>query len=1300
MTHHPVYLSVFAPFFRTVLLLTAFLVSDAAAQGKASVSASAGRPNAVFLELPRNPDPCGAFLANMPQRYRNLTLQFGPVDLDTKTLFLLKCNEKKDELIETITRPIEELKKSAQGAVQSEIDRVRNDLTGGFWKFASEMMLEQLPESERQKYAPGSDEALALAHEWLNDPSAEFGLYVDAYFSQPGSGSRLYDAYKAYIDLTNGESKAILDGLNGVLDRARARLSQVLNANSAVEAAPPDTPTAEILENAGLSGQWVDNFKNYEGQIRDFDKTWKVQEALTIMQGAFATDVPHEKVRAFFNLMNTMSSLASDSNIPLVSLVGDIIGNYALIANQTLDAVLALGEKIKQRHGFCLGLGVATDDPRTTYFSDQDILACPMAIGTWPFRHIYEAQEKESGRLFFWDGSTFIRGEDGGGRSGVLAALRLIEDAGDLGYQVQKDPPEHVKLLGEVYNTAHPGGVPGLLEEAQRIVGSLDAVARRFVRVTTLADSCSEEQILQTAGDQADFSISNFQKELKENGTSRLTATIAASFLALEGRIGAGSRTDAFQTYFGAEERASGLSFLVLEGLVFDQDRNPIADAELEVRIDAGEEPRGCETWLAGADGRFVVYAIGTMPGLAIDVRATADGADGKSEKFDITHFRATSRQVIAEGDALFARAPGEIILQIGSDDEQSGKDSEPQPEGGDGNNEGEETRQEEEAARAAAVCDAAGQRLDEALALAGEGKISSARDLLAELKSSQCSAVAAQAAELDAEIAQVVIDAVEQARVAAGQCDVAALQRAAESLEALDDPSAKSMQADISSRIPAVSAAINRFEEARAAYKAGNLVSARSGLVGARDMFEGLAGKTDCSGYLSRIETGLGKITTLETALAKADQAIIGCHAGTISAYERRFAGLAAEHVLIAGKAAELTRALGNLSSATALIDSALNAQERGETDRAATFIANARTILDGPLAGSNCDTLRAKMDIAEAQQPRPEAAGTGDETVTENRCAPMQAMRDQATSAYFDGRLEAARDTLTLMQGSMPDESLLKGCEDIVGDAANWARYIDHVINLLARAQDAINTCRQSEFDALESDLAGYPITPARQALARLGVARTTCGSGTANSDDSGETVILPDEPLTIPGDEEEPLAETPPTPENEVQTAEEDTSELQTETDPDGDWTGTGEFSVTAAGQRFVLEMRIDLSLSSGRSSGDVTFFQDGNSVARFPISGTFNRSGVVHENRWTYEGLRIPNAFKGRFSSENSIDGDGYLGLPEMNCFAKAIGEIAGGAAAGALGMFSDDDESGGNAPCPIKRYPLRWSAQKR
>jgi len=429
-------------------LAIALVAGDAAAQGKASVSSSAGRPNAVILELPRNPDPCGAFLANMPPRYRNLTLQFGPVDLDTKTLFLLKCNEKKDELIATVTGPIEELKNKAQGAVQSEIDRVRNDLTGGFWAFVSQMMLEQLPESERQKYAPGSDEALALAHEWLNDPSAELALYVDAYFSQPGNGSRLYEAYKAYIDVTNGESKAILEDLNGVLDRAKARLSQVLNANRSAQSAAPETPTTEILENVGLSGEWIDNFRSYEGRIRDFDKSWKVQEALGIMQGAFATDVPHDKVRAFFNLMDTMSSLASDSKIPLVSLVGDIIGSYAQIANQTLDAVLALGETIKKRHGFCLGLGVATDDPRSSHFSDQGILACPMALQTWPFRHIYEAQEKQSGQLFFWDGSTFIAGENGGGRPAVLAALRLIDAAADLGYQLQKDPPDHAEIAG------------------------------------------------------------------------------------------------------------------------------------------------------------------------------------------------------------------------------------------------------------------------------------------------------------------------------------------------------------------------------------------------------------------------------------------------------------------------------------------------------------------------------------------------------------------------------------------------------------------------------------------------------------------------------------------------------------------------------------------------------------------------------------------------------------------------------------------------------------------------------------
>jgi len=1275
-------------------LAIALVAGDAAAQGKASVSSSAGRPNAVILELPRNPDPCGAFLANMPPRYRNLTLQFGPVDLDTKTLFLLKCNEKKDELIATVTGPIEELKNKAQGAVQSEIDRVRNDLTGGFWAFVSQMMLEQLPESERQKYAPGSDEALALAHEWLNDPSAELALYVDAYFSQPGNGSRLYEAYKAYIDVTNGESKAILEDLNGVLDRAKARLSQVLNANRSAQSAAPETPTTEILENVGLSGEWIDNFRSYEGRIRDFDKSWKVQEALGIMQGAFATDVPHDKVRAFFNLMDTMSSLASDSKIPLVSLVGDIIGSYAQIANQTLDAVLALGETIKKRHGFCLGLGVATDDPRSSHFSDQGILACPMALQTWPFRHIYEAQEKQSGQLFFWDGSTFIAGENGGGRPAVLAALRLIDAAADLGYQLQKDPPDHVKLLATVTNTAHPGGVPGLLDEADRIVNGLDAAADRFTRVLSLSDACSTDQVLQTAGERARFSLSNFRSELKQHGTSRLTAAIAASFLALEGTIGSGARTEAFETYFEAEERLTSLSFLILEGRVLDQDRRPVANAALDIRIRGGEEPRGCETWKADESGRFFVYAIGSASDLALDIRASAAEAAGRSERFGIDHFRATSRRIVEEEGALFARAPGEIILQVEAEVDPGDDSPGPEDDGDDASGSDDGTSTDGEAARTAALCEAAQGRMDEALRLAADGAFTQARALLETLTGLPCDNLVSEAAGLETEITLIVSDAMDRARATAGQCEPSALQAAAESLDALDDPLAQSLQADILARIPALTSAIGAFEEARTGYQAGVLASARAGLIEARGLFDRLAGTPDCSRYLQRIVSGIDKIDRLEAALTRADQAVVSCDAGTIAAFETRFLDLADQHVLIAAKAGNLSDARGNIARAASLIASAGDAQARGEADSAALFIADARRILDGPLAGSNCDTLRAGLENAEAQQPAPD----DQQTLAESECTTMLEMLARGEAAYADGRLGSARDIFATMVRVMPDASLLKDCGNVAGEAARWTRHIAEAIALVTGVQRAVDRCNVGAFDGLEEKLTRHPIDQARQAMARLEAARDSCSAMGDDTDQSGSTRVSSDE-----SDDQDPQeSQSPGTSSPSDQANDTDESggpAAQTAASRDGDWAGTGQFALSAAGQRFVLELRLDLTLANGRSSGHVGFYNDGESMGRFPISGTFDGSRIIHEDRWVYEGLTIRNAFKGRFSSDTSIEGDGFLSLPEINCLAKAIGEMAGEVAAGALGAFSDEDD-GGDAPCPLSRYPLRWSAQKR
>ncbi|MBZ0218378.1 MAG: hypothetical protein K8F25_17610, partial [Fimbriimonadaceae bacterium] len=1008
-----------------VLLIVSLPLVDGTgvrAQGLASVSESAGRPNAIFVDVPK--DPCSALLNRMPPFYRNLTLQFGPVDLDTRKLFLLKCNEKKDELIATITGPIEEIRNQAQATVQTAVDVARNDLIGGFWKYVSEKLLAQLPASERAKYAPGSPETMALAHKWLNEsPEEEFKTYVAAYYAHGGDAAFIYEAYKAYIDLTNGESKSILDAFNGVLERARERLGQVLNANRKAESSPPDTPSGDILESVGLSGRWVDNFKDYEGQIRDFDKNWKINEALTIMQGAFETDVPHEKVRTFFDLMETMSSLASDSNIPLVGLVGDIIGSYAQIANQTLDAVLALGEAIKKRHGFCLGLGVATDDPRSAYFSDQAILACPMALGTWPFKYIYEAQEKDSGKLFFYNGDSFTPDENGSGKDGILAALRLIDGAKDLGYAVTRDPKDHVAQLGEVYNTAHEGGIPGLFEEAERIVNSLHAVTERFSSFDQSGAACSPDQVLDSLQSLIGVPLENFQNEIKEHGTERLILTVAASFVAFEGRlgVGAGARSNAFQTYFEAEEKLADASMFVLDGRVLDQNRNPIAGAYLGVRISSGVEPRGCEAWRADEDGGFSVFAIGSTHQLAISISAETGDARSDEETFDLNYFRKTGRRFVSIDNSVFARAPGEIILQIDEEEAAQSNQPGPQPGAGTGENGGQESEPGPDLTELCALHEA---RLSDGLELLRSGQILEARINLFEMQNSPCEDIAARVANTLNDINAAVDEIIAAARRSAQQCDPTEIRAAAQSLDEKTYPEVAAVHTELNNVAGRIATAINTFESARNAYRAGNLAQARSGLEQSQQLFSQFAGFPDCSDYLARIETGFERIATLEQALRNAEAAIVSCDARLIGAYQNRFGELAGKHVSFAAKKSDLETAAGHIARVVQLIAAAEKNLYNGRGPDAAEKANRALTLLAGPLAGSNCSNLRALADAILSRQ-------TASAPTDESNCGALAELREQALSQIAGGRFEAGRRTLRSARPMMSEPEMIAGCE-----------------------------------------------------------------------------------------------------------------------------------------------------------------------------------------------------------------------------------------------------------------------------
>jgi hypothetical protein len=101
-------------------------------------------------------------------------------------------------------------------------------------------------------------------------------------------------------------------------------------------------------------------------------------------------------------------------------------------------------------------------------------------------------------------------------------------------------------------------------------------------------------------------------------------------------------------------------------------------------------------------------------------------------------------------------------------------------------------------------------------------------------------------------------------------------------------------------------------FDDANAAFKAGDLSLAREKLQSAEDEIRALKGKPPCPGLLDRIAAGRGKIGRVEAELSEADNAIKTCDVGRIDAMHSKLGAASGTHKLFRYKAVELEQAKG----------------------------------------------------------------------------------------------------------------------------------------------------------------------------------------------------------------------------------------------------------------------------------------------------------------------------------------------------------------------------------------------------
>ena len=592
-------------------------------------------PDSIVIEYDPNYDYCGRAWESLPKEYQEKTFTFGSkISLSPEVLFKYSCNQCRDYLSGEIQSIIDDIKNKTdiKAAAKKELDKAQQELKNAFLSWVAEQaraqILPQLSEDDRKKFQSDSDFMQEKAQEFLNQPGLEIQGYVVAYMKE--NATAFYSAHKAYVDLTSGQSAAILKDLKTMMDQAKDRLNRI--TGMAEEAQKnPKTPYTTLLKKYGVKGEWIDSIKLQEGRLNAINDTFKVTELVGTIHQSFSSDLPRHKVEAMFAFLDTVSGLAADSNIPIASLMGDIVQNLVKLGKGALEQVVALGGKIQERAGYCLGTFAATEDPRSEALDKKGLTICPIAFERYPWKDIFEETGPEYGRLHFWTGKKFIQGRlNAGGQPAVQEIIKALNEARQIGFDLSED----VETIGKIYNVSFNGGFLGLLSHAGQVVSDIRVKSQDLEQYKQRAFGCSTKDIDAQVDQMTGTDLSAFSKRIDEEGPGRIETAYIFSFLADQGLLGQKnkSRNTAFKTYDQLREQTKNLRFFQVNGEIRDE-INPeqscgfCGESKLDIRVSGGREVRGCEAWKADANGNFSIHAIGISPVFTIQIAAEKGNA-------------------------------------------------------------------------------------------------------------------------------------------------------------------------------------------------------------------------------------------------------------------------------------------------------------------------------------------------------------------------------------------------------------------------------------------------------------------------------------------------------------------------------------------------------------------------------------------------------------------------------------------------------------------------------------------------
>ena len=544
---------------------------------------------------------------------------------------------------------VEYLKKQMQSALEAKVEEVKGELNQAAEGYAQVLyqdflfwLNEKVHAEIGSQFPIDSQEFENEFMAWLNSPGANVKKYINQYISE--QSPTIGWVIEAYQDQASWE---IAGGLKEIWGDAKTKYDKFTRAYDEV-LSDPQTPYAETLNKYGFSGPWIDKFKSYEGQFNVFNDRYKAVEAVDIVTGAFQSDVPRDKINALFNLMELMGGVAEDSNIPIVSFFGQVVKAYGNVANSMLSKIDDLAKKLRERQGFCLGVGTTTDERNVAFvkaFGDAT-LVCPTSLSP----DIYERVEPPDGRIYFWAEGKFIEGQErGGGVPGVREAVTLITEAGTLGYpnpDRYRGKESDIATIARFYNTQYESdeygsGIPGLRKESE---ATIDGIGRQIDAlrsgiVTVGEHACKLEDLdsyLQNkCGLMSKFSLPGSIGEASFGYVKReLKVFYAVSYV--DGKGGA------YKTYSEIWKKMKPLSILTLNGYVREKGKTNLkcprcAGAAITLALTEASEMEGCKVAKAGPTGDFVAYIMTTSLDFNVSASATAENMKSEELRIDKT---------------------------------------------------------------------------------------------------------------------------------------------------------------------------------------------------------------------------------------------------------------------------------------------------------------------------------------------------------------------------------------------------------------------------------------------------------------------------------------------------------------------------------------------------------------------------------------------------------------------------------------------------------------------------------------